>query len=215
MRRVLVASLAIAAAGALLAPTAAAAATAPAPHPSPDSFRHGLGLVNGHLRIAIERAPEELGESLRTAETVCGLGERSLARQEADAAAADWTTLDQVVDQLAVGQAERVQIAFRNADSVLAELRTRFERRWRSSPVHLRELRRGVRATRRGIAIVRAAIADLESPFASWHAKECRAATRGIEKAFASAPAGIELINKGMLRLWRLAEKPPPRTQRS
>ncbi len=215
MRRALVASLAAFAAAALLAAPPAGAASAPAPHASPNPFRHGLALVDGHLRTAIEYAPQELGESLRTAEIVCGLGERSLARQEADAAAADWATLGQVVDRLAVAQARRVQIAFRNADSVLADLRARFERRWRSSPPHLRELRRGVRATRRGITAVRAAITGLESPFASWRAEECRAATRGVEKAFAAAPAGIELINKGMLRLWRLAEEPPPRTQRS
>ncbi|MBN9622527.1 MAG: hypothetical protein J0H06_06160 [Actinobacteria bacterium] len=69
------------AAFAMAMPTSAVAA--------PDLFRHDLGLVDGHLRIAIEYAPEELGESLRTAEVVCRLGEGSASRQETDMASAD------------------------------------------------------------------------------------------------------------------------------
>ena len=199
----------------LLAPLALVAALAgPASATAtPNLFHHDLGLVDGHLRIAIEYAPEELGEALRSADLVCNLGERTLSLGEADLASADWMTLEQLVDQMATGAAHRVQVAFGNADSVLADLRARWEERWAGARTQLRELRRGVAATRRGIATMRAVIAGLETPFGSWHAHECAAATRGVEHAFSSAPEGLEQINVGMLRLWRLAELPPPRTE--
>ena len=206
----------IATRGSLVAPLAVAIAlalTTPA-GAAPNPFRHDLDQVNGHLRIAIEFAPAELGESLGTAETVCGLGERATAHGEADLASADWATLGQVIDQAAVGESRRVDIAFRNGDSVLADLRGRYEGRWAAAPKPLRELRRGVVETRRGIAIMRRAVAGLEAPFASWRARECDAATGGVEKAFARAPLGLELINVGMLRLWRLTQPPPAATER-
>lgn len=200
----------------LVAPLAVAIAVAAASHAAaaPDPFRHDLAQVNRHLRIAVEYAPAELGESMRTAEIVCGLGERATSHGEADLAAADQATLGQVIDGAAVGQARRVEVAFRNADSVLADLRDRYEGRWAGTPEPLRELRRGVVATRRGIAIMRAAVAGLEVPFASWRADECEAATGGVEQAFTRAPLGLELINVGMLRLWRLTQPPPAATER-
>ncbi|MBS1679729.1 MAG: hypothetical protein JST08_20375 [Actinobacteria bacterium] len=180
---------------------------------APNELRHDLGVVNGHLRIAIEFAPEELGESLRAADLVCGLGERAVSRQEADLAAADWTTLGQLVDQVAAGESRRVEVAFANADSVLRDLRKKYEGPLAGAPTRLRELRRGVRETRRGIATMRKAVDGLATPFGSWKAHECGAATQGVEKAFAPVPAGLERINVGMLRLWRLAELPPPPTE--
>ncbi|MBS1885235.1 MAG: hypothetical protein JSS97_19975 [Actinobacteria bacterium] len=196
----LVACLAVAAV--LASPSPASAA------PSP--LRHDLGLVNGHLRIAIEYAPEELGESLRSAELICSLGERAAGDGEADLAAADWTALGQLVDQVATGAAQRVETAFRNAGSVLGDLRARYERRWAGAPTYLRELRRGVGGTRRGIKIVRRAVAGLTTPFARWREHQCEAASRGVERTFDRVPDGLEKINVGMLRLWRLAELPPP-----
>jgi hypothetical protein len=190
----------------------ALAATSPAAAAS-GPLRHDLGLVNAHLRIAIEYAPAELGESLRTAELVCGLGERTTARGEADLASADWTTLGQLIDQVATGESRRVEVAFHNADSVLGEVRKRFERRWVGASSYLRELRGGVGDTRRGIAIMRKVLAGLKMPFASWKAHECKAATHEVEVTFARAPAGLERINVGMLRLWRLAQLPPPPTE--
>jgi len=181
------------------APTAAAA-----------QLRHDLALVNGHLRIAIEYAPAELSESLAGAELVCGLGERAVAGERPELASADWASLGQLVDEVAVREARRVQIAFRNADSVLGDLRRRYERRWAGSPIDLRELRRGVRATRRGIAAMRAAVADLETPFGLWRAHECERATLAVAEAFVPLPSALERINVGMLRLWRLTRPPTP-----
>jgi hypothetical protein len=201
--RLLLAPLAVAVA--LAVPSAVAAAPGP--------LRHDLGLVNGHLQIAIEYAPEELGESLRAADLVCRLGERAMSGREADLAAADWTTLDQLVDQPATRQSRRVEVAFASADSVLGDLREKYERRWTGVSSYLRELRSGVREARRGIATMRGLVAGLKAPFASWRAHECEAATQGVEKTFARAPVGLESINVGMLRLWRLAELPPPPTE--
>jgi len=189
------------AAAILVAALVAAAPAAAAPSP----FRHDLGLVDSHLRIAIELAPAELGESLRTAEIVCNLGERATADDEVELAAADWLTLGQVIDQDAARQSRRIETAFRAADSLLGGLRERFERSWADAPTYLRELRRGVAATRRGIALMRPAVAGLATPFASWRAHECEAANRGVEQSFYRAPRGLQLINAGMLRLWRLA----------
>lgn len=184
-----------------------------APPAAAGRFQHDLALVDGHLRVAIEYAPAELGESLRSAELVCELGERALAGGEGELAAADWTTLGQLVDRVAVRESRRVDAAFRNADSLLGDLRERYERRWAGDVVHLRELRRGVAAARAGIATVRAAVAGLMTPFDRWRAHECAAAALGVTTTFAPIPAGLEQINRGMLRLWRLAMPPPPRTE--
>lgn len=195
----------------LVAPLAVVAILlAAAPAASAGRLHHDIALADGHLRIAIEYAPAELGESLRSAELVCGLGERATAGSEAELAAADWSTLGQLIDRLAARESHRVEHAFANADAVLRDLRERYERRWAGASVHLRELRRGVAASRRGIAIMRVAVRQLERPYGSWKAHDCDAASAGIAKAFAHAPVGLEQINVGMLRLWRLAELPPP-----
>jgi hypothetical protein len=197
----------------LLAPLAVVAVLlTAAPTAAADRFQHDLGLVDGHLRIAIEYAPAELGEALGSAELVCGLGERALAAGEADLAAADWATLGQLVDRVAARESRRVDVAFANADSLLGDLRERYERRWAGDAVHLRELRRGVASARAGIATVRAAVAGLTTPFDRWRAHECAAATLGVATTLGRVPAGLGRINKGMLRLWRLARLPPPRT---
>jgi hypothetical protein len=189
--------VAVCAAAALVAPTAAAAA--------PNPFLHDVDRVNGHLRVAIEYAPEELGEALGTAEVVCGLGERAARRGEAEAAAADWATLTQLVDEIGVGAEQRVQIAFANADSTLLSLRERYERRWPADDPRRGDLRHGVRTTRLGIRFMRRAIGKLEQPFASWRAHECGAANAGVERAFRRIPTGLRLIDLGMIELWRLA----------
>jgi hypothetical protein len=171
-------------------------------------FQHDVRLVDGHLRIAIEYGPAELGESLRSAEIVCGLGERALAGSETELAAADWSTLGQVVDRLAAAESHRVEVAFRNADSVLRDLRERYERRWAGESERLGRLRRAVAAARGGIATMRVAVRRLTRPYANWKAHECEAAMEGVADAFQQAPAGLERINVGMLGLWRLAESP-------
>jgi hypothetical protein len=187
---------AVCAAAALLAPASAAAA--------PNQFLHDVDRVNGHLRVAIEYAPEELGEALGTAAVVCGLGERAAQRGETDAAASDWATLSQLVDEFAVGAEHRVQIAFTNADSTLRSLRERYERRWAGDP-RRNHLRHGVHTTRLGIQLMRRAIASLDKPFDSWRAHECGAANAGVEKSFRRIPTGLRLIDLGMVELWRLA----------
>ncbi|MBN9622528.1 MAG: hypothetical protein J0H06_06165 [Actinobacteria bacterium] len=93
-------------------------------------------------------------------------------------------------------------------------MRERFVRRWAAVPTQLRELRRGVADTRRGIAVMEDVVGGLEAPFASWKAHECEAAKLGVAKAVTPAPTGLKRINAGMLRLWRLANPPPPRTER-
>lgn len=178
------------------------------PPAAADQFSHDLARVNAHLRIAIEYAPAELDESLTSAELVCGLGDRAAAERP-DLASADWTTLGQLVDEVATQETRRIDVAFRNADSVLGDLRQRYERRWADSPTDLRELRRGVLATRRGIASMRSAVAGLEAPFGHWRAHECERATLAVSEALAPVGPALERINLGMLRLWRLTQPPP------
>ena len=196
----------------LIAPLAAALLTAAPAAAASNPFLHDLDQVNGHLRVAIEFAPEEMGEALRSAEVVCGLGDKATSRGEAEAAAADWSTLGQLVDDVTSGSSRRVTVAFDNADSVLRKLRERYEHRWAGDP-RLPELRRGVRATHRGIRIMRLAIGGLETSFASWRAHECTAAVVSVESSFTDVPTGLELINVGMLRLWRLAGLAPSPTE--
>jgi hypothetical protein len=192
---------------------AVAALLVAAPPALAGQFSHDLARVNAHLRIAIEYAPAELDESLGGAELVCRLGDRATAEERLDVAAADWTTLGQIVDEVATQDSRRIDVAFANADSVLGDLRQRYERRWAASPTDLRELRRGVLATRRGIASMRSAIAALEAPFDRWRAHECKPATLAAAEALTPLAPALERINVGMLRLWRLTQ-PPPTTAR-
>jgi hypothetical protein len=199
----------------LVAPLAVAAAlTAPSSAVgAPNPLRHDLALVNGHLRIAIEYAPEELGESLRASDLVCHLGERAASGGEASLAAADWATLGQLVDQRATAESQRIEVAFANAGSVLRGVREKYEGPLSAAPADLRELRGGVLETRRGIAIMRKVVRGLETPFGRWKAHECEAATHAVEETFSRAPIGLEQINLGMLRLWRLEELTPAPTE--
>lgn len=187
----------------------AAALLVAAPAAAAGQFAHDLARVNAHLRIAIEYAPAELDESLGGAELVCRLGDRAAASGRTELASADWTALVQIVDEVATGESHRIDVAFRNADSVLGELRQRYERRWADSPTDLRELRRGVLAGRRGIASMRSAVAALEAPFDRWRAHECEPATLAVAEALTPLAPALERINVGMLRLWRLTQPPP------
>ncbi|HVW45706.1 MAG TPA: hypothetical protein VHA76_01530 [Solirubrobacterales bacterium] len=205
--RRLVAPLLITAA--LAAPTTAAAA--------PNSLRHDLARVNAHLRIGLEYGPEELGESMRTAKFVCELGRDATARSEPDAAAADWATLDQVIQLRAVGSAHRIDTALANADSVLSLTGRRYGGGGSASnALPARKVRHWIAEARHGLRIMLIAVQDLSRPFESWRAHECAAASRGITEAFTRGPTGMELINDGMLNLWRLsapAEGPTERNQ--
>jgi hypothetical protein len=197
--RRLAAPLLISAALATSAGLPASAAAAPSP------LRHDVARVNSHLRIAIEYAPEELFESLRTAEIVCALGRKASEGGEPDVAASDWTTLDQVVEVPAEGTARRIDVAFANADSVLSVMARRYGENAAIPASRGRRLRHSISGTRHGIRIMRTAVGALSKPFDSWRAHECRAASRGVEEALFRTTTGLELINVGMLRLWRLA----------
>lgn len=190
----------------LIALVALLAAASPA---AAGQFTHDLARVNAHLRIAIEYAPAELGETLDSAELVCRLGERAAGAEQPDLASADWTTLGQLVDEVAIRESRRIDVAFRNADSVLNDLRQRYERRWAGSPTDLRELRGGVATTRRGIASMRSTVARLEAPFDRWRAHECKPATLAVDAALTPIAPALERINVGMLRLWKLTQPPP------
>jgi len=197
--------------GRLLAPlliTAAIAAPTVAPASagaSPNPFRHDVAMVNSHLRIAVEERPEAMFEAMETAETVCGLGRRATERGETEVAAADWTTLAQVVEEPAEGNAHRIDVAFANADSTLMLMERRYVEN-RAIPASRRTpIEHAIGQTRHGIRIMRTAVRALAKPFESWRDQECQAATLGVEEAFGRTETGLRLINAGMQGLWRLA----------
>ena len=193
---------------AFLALIAAAPAAA-----KPNPFLHDVDQINGHLRTAIEFAPEELGEALGTAEVVCGLGERAASGGEAEAAAADWSTLDQLVNGFATDAARRVEVAFAAADGGLQDLRERL--RTPLAPATRASANCATAPTRPGSGSATCAARSPASraPFAAWRAHECRVATEGVTKTFRRIPTGLRLINLGMLELWRLAGLLPSPTE--
>src|SRR5438132_151439 len=89
-----VAALALVAAVAALA-LGAVPATAAAAGGRP--FLHALSRLDNALRVAIEDQPEGLVMSLAASERVCWLGASAEERGEPAAAAADWSTLTQIV----------------------------------------------------------------------------------------------------------------------
>ncbi|MBK5220508.1 MAG: hypothetical protein JJE35_12100 [Thermoleophilia bacterium] len=177
-------------------------AEAMAQRPSP--YRHSLSRVDAHLRFAIEFGPRELGEDLRSSELVCRLGLTSEERGEAERAAADWSTLDQLVERLDMPAAAAVQGAFERAGLTLLSLREKFSAAWRGDHPRIAELRKGVAQTRRGIRAMRVAVRQIEAAFPAWNERQCNAATAAIQNGAANLPAGLELINGGMQGLWRL-----------
>ena len=101
----------VALASGLAAREPAVAAAAPSP------YHHNLAQVSAHLRIAIEIRPAQLAEYLRSSELVCGLGERSEGRGDEPGAAANWTTLSQLVRELDRRETRAIDDAFARADS--------------------------------------------------------------------------------------------------
>ncbi|HEX5983653.1 MAG TPA: hypothetical protein VFY69_05535 [Solirubrobacterales bacterium] len=182
----------------LLAASAAAASAGPSP------FRHDLHRIDGRLRMAIEYGPAELGEGLIASEAVCRAAERAEGRGDGDQAAADRSVLSQLVEEVDRPTAGRIDSAFRRADSGLRALRDRYSSAW-SDPAKLRQLRRGVAGARVGIRMMRAAMERVEGSFDAWQANRCRDARRAIDGGAAKLPAGVEQVNRGMLRLWELA----------
>lgn len=170
----------------------------------PSPFRHDLRRIDGRLRMAIEYGPAELGEGLIASEALCRLAEKTEARGEAEQAAADWSALTQLVEEVDRPAAERIDSAFRRADSGLRALRGRYSRGW-SDYAKIRQLRSGVAAARTGIRMLRMAMQTVAGSFPAWQARECRAAVMAIDAGAARFPAGVDQVNRGMQRLWALA----------
>jgi hypothetical protein len=183
---------------AIVASSAWAAAAGPSP------FRHDLRRIDGRLRMAIEYGPAELGEGLIASETLCRLAEKTEARGESDKAAADWSALTQIVEEVDRPAAGRIDSAFRRADSGLLELRGRYARSW-SDAAKIRQLRKGVAGARSGIRMLRGTMEAVGESFGAWEARECQAAVKAIDAGAARFPAGVEQVNRGMQRLWELA----------
>ncbi len=98
----------------------------------------------------------------------------------------------------------RIEVAFANADSVLARMQERYGNASTTPTERVRSVRRSIAQTRRGIRIMRASVGALAAPFESWREHACEGASRGIEEALSPTTKGLGLINAGMQRLWRL-----------
>jgi hypothetical protein len=192
--RAAVALAALVAALALAGPAAAA--------PSP--YRHDLARASAHLRIAIEIRPGQLGEYLRSSEIVCELGEKAEERSDEERAQADWSTLAQLVRERDRREMRAIDGAFVRADENLQVLLRRYSRAWRGQATKVQELKLGVTRTREGIRLMRQAMDRIAMAFSEWERHDCIGAVNGIEAGIRRIPAGIEKVNLGMQRLWRL-----------
>ena len=188
---------------ALLAAAVALSAGAPAAA-SASPYMRELSQASAHLRMAIEIKPAQLGEHLGSSEVVCGLGEAAANRGDVGSAEADWNTLSQLVDELDRPDLAGIDAAFVRADASLVELRRHFERAWRKQPQQVRELRRGVADTRRGIARLRQAMARVGTGVGRWDSHDCAGARAGILAGARAISPGLEVVNRGMERLWGL-----------
>lgn len=169
----------------------------------PSSYRRSLNRIDVQLRLAIEVHPAQLSEYMRFSEIVCGLGERSEARGDSQAAQADWSTLSQTVHELDLPTAQEIDTAFGEADAGLLDLQAKFSARWRGQ-AKARVLKRGVAAVRRGVHSLRSATSAIAASFPAWDRRECAAAHAGIAAGIARIPAPLAQVNLGMFRLWRL-----------
>lgn len=167
-------------------------------------FRYDLHRIDARLRMGIEYAPVELGEGLSASETVCRLGEKAEERGDAEGAAADRSTLSQLVDELDRPALARVDGALQRADTGLLELRDKYAAAW-SDRAKLAQLRRGVARAREGVGRLRAAMGQIAASFDAWQLSQCQAATDAINTGIAHIPAAISRINVGMRLLWDLA----------
>jgi hypothetical protein len=158
------------------------------------------------LRFAIEEQPEGLTISLDASERVCALAAGAEERGEAPAAAADWSALDQLVEQLDQPGLRGVERAFRQASSTLAEVASRFARAWQAEPARAHALRVAARRIELGIRLTVAGVQPLRAAFAAWEGQRCEAALAAIETSKQAVPAGIAAISRGMERLLALAD---------
>lgn len=155
--------------------------------------------------MGIEYLPVELGEGLSTSETVCSLAEKVERQGAAEGAAADWSTLSQLVEELDRPAAGRIDGALQRAGTGLLDLRRRFSAAWPDRK-KVAELGRGVARTREGIQLLRSAMEKIAEAFEAWPAHQCQAATEAIEAGIARIPSAVTRINSGMRVLWALAD---------
>lgn len=171
-------------------------------------YHQGLSHIDSHLRFAIETGPSELAEDLRSSELVCGLGQAAEERGDSISAAADWSTAHQGIEEIDIPAAARIDRAFGLADADLRALRSTFAAAWIGQRPRVRELNRGVSRALRGVRLLRSAMGQIEAAFPAWNEHRCSAATEAIEAGAFALPAGLEQVNAGVLRLWRLLKTP-------
>ncbi len=190
---------------ALLALTAGTATATAAPSP----YRHDLLRVENALRTAIEDAPVALGEGMLSSEVVCKLAERNEANGAGSDAAANWSTLSQLADQVDMPAVEKVDRAFARAESLAASLRRTYAAAWRrqGDTRAVGRLNSGVDRVRDAIGRVQAATAQMAAALPAWREHDCAAAVNAIETGVGRVPGAIERLNWGMVRLWTLAEE--------
>lgn len=196
------AALAVAASLAALAlgtaPLTASAAAGDSP------FFRAVSRLDNALRVAIEDQPEGLTKSLGASERICSLGALAEERGDAAAAAADWSTLTQVVQLLDEPGLRGVEEAFGRAASTLAGIEARFGRAWRGQQ-RVKALHVRAAAVRGGIRAASAALQPLRKAFAEWIAHRCEAALAETDTSGVQISAAVGTIARGMERLWIFA----------
>lgn len=187
----------------LLAPAAAGAPAAKATTPP---FLRDVGALERSLRVAIEDKPRALAESLTASEQVCDLGSAAEAGAESAAAAADWSTLEQIVARTGEPELEMVEGEFERARRKLDNLVAAYERAWSRQSHRRRSLRGAAASTRRGIAGVEGSLKHLSAAFGGWRTRGCDAALSEIYAFRRGAAFAVETVGAGMGRLWGIAE---------
>lgn len=173
--------------------------------PSP-SFYSGASRLDDALRNALERQPEGLLKSLGASERVCGLGEGAEARGETEAAEADWSTLNQIVERLDEPGVQSVLRTLNGARSELSRFESSYLRAWHGQHPRVERLRSAAGQVRHGIGDVIASLAVLDTAFAAWKEHRCEAALAASATANQGASAAVARIADGMASLWLLGE---------
>lgn len=186
----------------LVAALLALVAAAPATAASHDPYQRALGSVDGALRFAIEQQPEGLSKSLAASERVCALGQGAEERGETAAAAADWSTLSQTVEQLDEPGLGTVERSLGAAVETVDRVESRFSRAWRGQTDRVRALHQGARSVRRGLRLLSGSFGELRGAFSAWDEHRCEAALAAIDSFAETLPEAMAPINRGMERLW-------------
>lgn len=191
----------------MLALLAAATAPATAAAAGPSPYRHSLLQVDGALRAAIEEAPVAVGEGLLSSEVVCNLAEAAEGRGSTEEAAADWSTLGQLVERVDAPALARLDRTLVRADTLLASLGRTFTKAWKGSAADVRRLRFGVSRARAGVKGLRRAHGRIAESLPAWAERRCETAVTAVEAGLGRVPGAVEQVNVGMGWLWALAER--------